>query len=185
MEIEDMDGLYVEDITPNMQPKKKKINSKRKGNKIELELTKILTAHFGKTFTRSVGSGNRWGQVSFMPSHAKATLTGDICAPEGFLWVIECKGGYEDKIDMNNILEGCTQLDKFIEQSDNDVVNSGGRKPLLVWKRSHKPWLAMVRGTDISPELFVNRIHYSDRVIVRLDDLLGVYGNDFWFEGEK
>lgn len=180
-----MDGLDVEDITPNMEPKKKKLNSKKKGNRVELALTKLLTAHFNKPFTRSVGSGNRWGQVSNMPSHAKTTLTGDICPPEGFLWVIECKGGYEDKIDLNGALGGCAQLDEFIKQSDDDAQRSG-RKPLLIWKRSHKPWLALVRDTDVNASLFINRIHYRDRVVVLLDELLSKYTEDnYWFEGAK
>lgn len=179
-EYEDMDGLEIEDIVPKMNPKKKKLNSKRKGNRVELSLTKLLTKHFGKSFTRSVGSGNRWGQVNHLPSHAKATLTGDICPPEDFLWVIECKGGYEDKIDLNGILDGCSQLDEFIKQSDDDADRSG-RKPILVWKRSHKPWLALVRESDIDCSKFKNRIHYGERVIVSLQSLLDHYDDSYWF----
>jgi Holliday junction resolvase len=179
MDDKDLDGLEIEDILKNI--KKKKINSKKKGNRTELELTKMLTNHFGKQFSRSVGSGNRWGQVANLPSHAKTTLTGDICPPEGFLWVIECKGGYEDKIDLNGTLEGCAQLDEFIQQSDDDADRSG-RKPILIWKRSRKPWLALVRETDLSPQDFPNRMHYGDRVIVLLEKLLEAYKDDYWFD---
>ncbi len=180
MDIDD-DGLDVRDILGDLDKTKKRRNSKRKGNRVELELAKLLTAHFGRSFSRSVGSGNRWGQVANLPAHAKTTLTGDICPPEGFLWVIECKGGYEDKIDLNGALGGCAMLDEFIKQSNDDASRSG-RKPLLVWKRSRKPWLALVRITDVKVEDFPIRLHYKDRVVVPLLDLLVKYDESCWFE---
>ena len=61
----------------------------------------MLTDFFGCSFTRSIGSGNRWGQV-VLSEQAKQVFSGDICVPEGFKWVIECKGGYED--DMHLII---------------------------------------------------------------------------------
>lgn len=181
---EDKD-LEVSDILGDFQKKKKKINSKKKGNRVELELTKILTARFGKPFSRSVGSGNRWGQVSNLPTHAKTTLTGDICPPEGFKWVIECKGGYEDKIDLNGIFkDGCSTLDGFIEQSQRDCEQSK-RLPVIVWKRSFKPWLAMVQSANLpDQENCTYRLYYREWVIVQLDDLLKKPDN-YWFEENK
>ena len=87
--------LEVEDILEH-HVKKKKVNGKQKGNRTELHLCKMLTKHFEEEFSRALGSGARTSQVAHLPEHAKKTLTGDICVPEGFKWVIECKGGYED-----------------------------------------------------------------------------------------
>ena len=138
------DNFQVVDILKNAD-KQKRLNSKVKGNRVERNLCKLLTAHFGRNFSRSVGSGNRWGQVTCMPEHARQTLSGDICPPENFKWVIECKGGYEDKIDLNSALDGgCACLDEFVRQSAKDADFSH-RKPIIIWKRSRKPWLAMLR----------------------------------------
>jgi len=58
----------VEDI---FNKKPKKIKSGKKGKRVELELVKALNQRFQKTlaanpdlgsFSRSIGSGNRWGQ---------------------------------------------------------------------------------------------------------------------------
>ena len=184
MEIDKLDGLDVEDILENLKKKGKKLNSKKKGNRVELQLAKLLSAHFGKPFTRAIGSGANSTRQIYMPSHARTTLTGDICPPEGFLWVIECKGGYEDKIDLNGILGGCAQLDAFIQQSEDDAGRSG-RKPILIWKRSRKPWLALVRECDVDASKFPRRMHYGNRVVVPLEELLAAYDTAYWFGDTK
>lgn len=179
------DDMETDDITENLN-KKKRVNSKKKGNRFELLLTKILEKQFGKSFSRSVGSGARWGQVSNMPDHAKQTLTGDICPPEDFLWVIECKSGYEDKVDFNSVLGdikggGCAQLDDFIKQSLHD--NEGcGRKPIIIWKRTRKPWLAMLQQDYLDKIQFTYSLKYRDWVMVPLDVLFKETPVSFWFK---
>lgn len=153
-------------------------NSKRKGNRIELDLAKLLSAHFGQSFSRSVGSGNRWGQVNYLPQHAKQTLIGDLCVPENFRWVVECKGGY-DHVDLASLITGdCPTLDGFVAQSTADSALCG-RLPLVAWKRSRKPWLACLRLVDcpVLPQHLV----YRDWVVVGLDQLLATTPNTFWF----
>jgi hypothetical protein len=179
--IED-DEMVIEDL-PFLASKGRKINSKKKGNRVELELTKILTAHFGKPFSRSVGSGNRWGQVSNLPSHAKTTLLGDLCAPEGFKWVIESKGGYEKDIDFRNIVAGndCPQLDAFIQQSSHDHETSG-RLPIIMWKQARRPWITFVREKDLPGVVFSSRLHYKEWVGIPLKELLDVTATTYWFE---
>ena len=175
--------LEVDDLLANTGLKKK-VNGKRKGNRVELELCKLLTKRFGKTFTRSVGSGNRFSQVAYMPSHAKDVFSGDICPPDGnFLWVIECKGGYDEDIDTSSLLvEGSSRLNEFIKQSEKDA-NQSGRKPIICWKRSRKPWIAIVRQSDVpSLQNFKYYIIYQDWVIISLEKMLAFYDNTFWFE---
>jgi hypothetical protein len=152
------DELEIDDLAFLAEKStKKKVNSKKKGNRGELELTKILSDRFGKTFSRSVGSGNRWGQVANLPEHAKETLLGDICAPEGFLWVIEAKNGYEAVMDFHGLVGGkeCKQLDKFIAQSSHDHEQSG-RMPIIMWKPARKPWVTFIREQDCP---FAHRTH--------------------------
>lgn len=181
METSFEEDLEVDDILGNENRRKKKVNGKKKGNRVELELCKKLTKHHGDTFSRSVGSGNRWGQVSHMPAHAKATLVGDICAPEKYKWVIECKGGYDDDVDFSSVFDGgCSRIDSFIEQSENDAKTSG-RLPIIMWKRSRKPWLAMIKTIDFNQNLEYH-MHYKNWSIVSLDALLKNTEKGFWFD---
>jgi hypothetical protein len=176
--------LEIENLIGNSKGKKKKVNGKAKGGRTELQLCKLLSQHFGKDFSKAPGSGARWSQVSFLPEHAKKTLTGDVCVPEKFKWVIESKGGYESDIDLNSLFDGgISRLDYFIEQSTRDSKYCG-RKPIICWKRSRKPWLAMILLKDLNPlneNVFSFRIHYYEWIIILLNDLLNQTNVNFWF----
>jgi hypothetical protein len=179
------DDFEVDDLMAEQAKKKKKLNSKKKGNRVELGLCKVLTEHFGCSFSRSVGSGNGWGRGVNLPSHAKTTFTGDICPPEGFLWVIESKGGYEDDIDLNAIIgENNSQLQKFINQVMDDHGRCG-RKPIVVWKRSRKPALAMIQQQELPAGYDKDRMFWNGWVIVNLVDLLQGTPRTYWFEEGK
>ena len=179
--MDDFENINVEDLVNGNLVKKKK-NGCRKGKTIERQLCKILTDHFKVSFTRSIGSGNRYGQVTLSET-AKQVFTGDISVPDGFKWVIESKGGYDD-IDMNSVFDGgITRLNKFIKQSLKDAEYCG-RKPIICWKRSRKPWLVMILLEDLYPfkeNIFLYRINYLDWLIVNLDDLLKETNGKFWF----
>lgn len=180
------ENLSVEDILAEpKKPAKKKVDGKAKGNRTELGLCKLLTDHFGEEFSRALGSGNRWSQVKHMPEHAKQTLCGDICVPEKFAWVFECKGGYEKEVVLTNVMDGngIPKLDEFIQQVSNDSVKSG-RRPILMWKRNRKPWLCVLKQTDLKPlkaTSFEYRIHYRDWVVLPLEGLLAATEKGFWF----
>lgn len=181
-QFEEFEDFHLEDLAKQSQ-KKKKLKSKKKGNRAELELAKLLSEHFGRTFARSVGSGNRWSQTSHLPSHAKTTLLGDLCPPEGFLWVLESKNGYENDIDLNVVMNGTNrQLEKFIEQA-MDEANRSDRKPIIMWKRARKPWLAFLRSEDLGEqERFETRLYYKNWICVLLTELLEKEDTKFWFE---
>lgn len=90
---EEVDDFNTDNLLPQ---KKRKADGMKKGNRTELELVKMLNRRFGGDFSRSVGSGNRWGQVQHLPRHAQEVFSGDLIVPEGFKWVLESKGGYQD-----------------------------------------------------------------------------------------
>ena len=142
-QFEDYDD-FVQDDDLLRKPGKKKVNGKKKGSRTELELTRVLTERFGKGFSRSVGSGNRWSQA-YLPKHATEVFSGDLVVPQGFRFVIESKGGY-DGIDMSSVyVRGNSELDGFLEQATSDSRRCG-RKPMLCWKKTRKPWLAFVHS---------------------------------------
>lgn len=179
MNFDDLDNTYHIEKFKN---KKKKVDGGKKGKRVEREIVGILNERFAhlenKTFSRSVGSGNRWGQVKNLPSHAKETLTGDLCCPEGFKFVIESKGGY-NKIDLNSIFEtGNTELDNFLQQVTDDSKRCG-KIPLLVWKRDRRPWLAFMRTEDITGD-YDYKITYREWTCVPVKELLKL-ADDFFF----
>ena len=163
--------------------KKKRRNGKKKGSRTELELTKILNQRFGEGFSRSVGSGNRWGQVNFLPKHAQEVFSGDLIVPKGFKFVIESKGGY-DGIDLNSIfVKGNSELDGFLDQVTKDSKRCG-RKPWLCWKRDRKPWLAFVHSKELPQKQFKYRLIYGQWSVVDLKKFLEL-PDDFFLESEN
>lgn len=185
----DEKDLQIENILDDKKSKdKKKVDGKDKGDRTERNLCKLFTDHFGTDFTKAPGSG-AIGTVRFgrLPEHAMKTLTGDLCVPEGFKWVIECKGGYEDKVDLNNVMDkdGIAQMDEWIEQTTRDSTTSG-RKSLICWKRNRKPWIAIIKLDNLAPLTvadFPYRVHYREWVMLSLEKLLEKTEKEFWFNG--
>lgn len=139
------------------------MRSKDKGNRGERELAKLLTKHFGKPFSRTVGSGNRWAQVE----KANEAYLGDIVCPEGFPFSIECKSGYE-RITLQSILAGNQQFRAFLDQAETDAKRVN-KEPMLCFKQSRQPWLAFTRqGQPHRRPLFA-----QTRIIL-------AYGNTWW-----
>lgn len=167
-EFENLEDFVTDESLFNKS--KKRINGKRKGNRIELELSKILNKRFGTGFSRSVGSGNRWSQVNNLPKHAKEVFSGDLVVPNGFKFVLESKGGYEG-IDLNSVLtKGSSELDGFLTQVSKDAKRCG-RKPMLCWKKKRKPWFCVVLTKDL-PQEFKYRLIYGKWSIVALEEML-------------
>jgi hypothetical protein len=182
MNFDDFDETYHIEKFKN---KSKKKNGNMKGKRGEREVVGILNLRFSyltETFSRSVGSGNRWGQVANMPSHAKETLTGDICCPKGFRFCIESKTGYS-KIDMNSVFQGGnTELDSFLEQAEDDAKRCG-KPPLLVWKKDRKPWLAFIKTKDLTGN-YEYKLNYREWSCITVKDLLTL-PNGFFFPTEN
>jgi hypothetical protein len=180
-DFEDYDDFINEDI---LKPKKKKINGKKKGNRVELILTKVLAKRFGEAFSRSVGSGNRWSQA-VLPKHASDVFSGDLIVPKGFKFVIESKGGY-DNIDINNIIihgRGNAELDSFLEQVTSDAKRCN-RKPMVCWKKTRKPWLAILMTEDLGENNFKYKIIYGKWTILSLEHLLS-FDDDFFLDSDS
>lgn len=177
-DFEDLDDFVIEDVISN-KDKTKKVNGKKKGSRTELDLTKLLNARFGTGFSRSVGSGNRWGQVNHLPKHAQEVFSGDLVVPQGFKFVIESKGGY-DGIDMSSVfVHGNSELDGFLDQVTKDSKRCG-RKPMLCWKKTRKPWLAFVLTKDLTGQ-FKYKMQYGKWTAVALEHLLKLE-DDFFME---
>ena len=171
------------------KPATKRINSKRKGNRAELELAKILTEHFGVPFARvGVASGARVKNTT-LPENAIGVMTGDLIPPPGFRFSIESKS---EKVDID-LLATSVLFDKWLTQATNDA-SSISKIPMLCWKRYRKGWIVAIpsktfKNGNLPP-------HYTsygfgvwqwDWIVCRLDALLEANEDQhFWFdEGEE
>lgn len=171
-----MEDLEIDDI---LFKRKKKLNSGDKGKRNERLLCKLLMERFGENFSRSVGSGNVWGIAPNMPKHAVEVYSGDIVCPESFKWVFEMKAGYND-IDLCSAMEGGNAtLDAFFEQSADEAARCR-RKPILIWKKDRKPWLAFVLTADMPVDWKSNySIQYKEWTGVAFKELLK-QGDGYW-----
>lgn len=182
------DDAEIEDV---FKKRPNKIKSGKKGKRVELELIKILNGRFadllasrpelGK-FSRSVGSGNRWGQRVHLSKAASDTYSGDIVCPEGFRFVLESKGGYNE-IDLCTALSGQqAELDSFLKQVSDDSERCG-RMPMLLWKKDRKPRIAFLRSSDLPAEDFQCSMKYHGWTAVAFDDLMGLEDSFFFSPG--
>ena len=174
------------------QPTKKKVNSKRKGNRAELELAKILTKHFGTPFARvGVSSGARTKNTK-LPGNAVSVMTGDLIEPAGFRFSIESKSV---NIDID-FFEPSAAFEKWLRQA-TDEAESVGKLPMLCWKQPYKGWLVAVpaRSFKFGGNYGAYYVRYANNtqqwlwgwIVLRLDALLEVNQDthEFWFDKTK
>jgi hypothetical protein len=175
----------IDDIFFNTEKNKKKINSGRKGKGGERQLASIFNKRFatllennptwGK-FTRSVGSGNRWGQVA-LSSNATNFYSGDIIC-ENFKFVIEAKTGYDD-IDLFTAFDGNKEIDAFLKQVSDDAKRCN-KKPMLVWKKNRKDHIVFI-CEKIDCSKLTYKMFYREWTVVSLNALLESNADDFFY----
>lgn len=187
---DDFDDFEIDDLVKNKENKKqiKRKNSKKKGNRGELELCKVLTKRFEpREFTRTIGSGNRWSQVKYV----KKDFLGDIVCPDGFRFVVECKHGYD--IDLHFLMDRKNkQLDDFLKQAGDDSRRSG-LPTILCWKKNHYPWIVFIQKTELDQtkseaqwdltnfaECCLTAFHYHEWMAISLNQLLKL-PDEFFF----
>jgi len=193
----DFNDLNFEDIISDAEKKKKtkkKARSKDKGNRGERLFAKLLKERFGFDFTRTLGSGNRWSQVQFLPNHAQQTFSGDLVCPETFKFVIECKDGYNDE-DLHSVLsknKGLAEINGWIKQSLNESKRCD-RLPMIAWKKDYKPWIVFIQEMALQDfsgkgdfygrsRAFEYSFKYREWIIVPLTELLKL-PDEFFFKG--
>jgi len=177
------------------------INSKKKGNRGELELVHILEEKFGVgRFKRTHSSGawtggkNREGCEN-LPWEAKITLVSDLITPADFNFVIEHKF-YAD-ISFWELLSDKSNWNDWLNQVEGDA-DFVKKVPLLIIKYNRHDRIALVpyaylvkygmSKEKIDLELS-KKIHESAKYfvwkgysVVSLQSLLDL-PVDFWFNG--
>lgn len=148
--------------------KKKRKNSKVKGNSFERKVCKILNEHFQtQEFCRSPGSG-AFANTHKLPEQFK--IYGDLLTPKNFKYSIEIKKGYSD-ISVSDIFDKKSKLWMFVRQSKSDA-NSGKRKWMVIWQQDRKKILCICDREDFPNVNEKDRLNFSDFSIILLDLVL-------------
>tara|TARA_R110000737_G_C14603191_1_gene489518 strand:+ start:365 stop:895 length:531 start_codon:yes stop_codon:yes gene_type:complete len=169
------------DLSKLSSPKKKRINSKAKGSTFERNIAKMLNERFNtKEFARSPGSG-AFATTHTLPEHLK--LYGDLIAPLGFGFVLECKAGY-DKENLGGFFTKNSGIKKFIEQANTDAVKAK-KDFMVVFKQSRKDILCILDySKTVLDKLNSSSTEYllisNKYLCLRFEDLL-LFSDSFFF----
>lgn len=127
------------DLTSLIANKKKRKNSRTKGNSFERKVAGILNEHFNTTeFMRSPGSG-AFSTTHNLPEHLK--FSGDLITPKNFRFIIECKKGY-NKENLGSAFNNKSDLLNFIRQADRDARKIH-KEFLIVFQQDRKDILCI------------------------------------------
>jgi len=163
--------------------KKKKINSKSKGSRGELELCKILEKRFeDKSFLKTPASGAMFGGLnrkyaSGIDENITTALVGDIIVPAEFKFTVEHKSYLE--IAFWDLFNASSDLHSWMKQcqDDADFIN---KKPMLVAKFNNKKRIVFVKD-KIDGYVFKHRGWYC----LWFADLLKLDDNYFFEDKEQ
>ena len=135
--------------------KRKKINGKKKGNRGELKISKILTDKLGMGRFQRTPSSGAFSTTHVLSPEAQLCLSGDIIAPNpNFVFSIENKCGYND-IEIGKILmvkPQLKQLREFLEQSCVDARRTK-RIPMVIYSKDYRDPIVVV-PVDQGPDRF-------------------------------
>jgi Holliday junction resolvase len=155
------------------------LNSKNKGNRVELELAKTLTKRFGGIEFSRVPMSGGWGtnnKEKNVREDAMEVLSGDIMCPENFIFSIESKSRSDFNFwDMLND-ETENEIDEWIQQAEEDAQRSN-KYPLIYVKINYKKPFVM-----FSKKIFKGKLIYGNYTLMRFSSFLEFPDNFFFKE---
>jgi len=169
-----MKDSYDSKLLKEKLSKKKRVNSRSKGNTFERKICALLNNRFNTTeFCRSPGSG-AFATTHSLPDYLK--VYGDLITPKNFKHIIECKKGY-NKVNINSIFNNSSELWEFIKQSERDSQVSG-KTSVIVYQQDRQPALIISRIGLFSR--FSDTITFDQYEINLLDKILTL-SDDYFF----
>lgn len=166
--------------TKDRAPRKKAINSKKKGSEFELQIAKELGKWWGEEFHRTPASGGlRWQKDN--------RILGDIVTPEEskFPFVVECKK--REGWDFLQLLPNVGEINKWWKQVLADSERSEKNlRPMLVFSKNFARNFVMFSVSDVEsllPDFKGNMFilksdEYPDRVVFLLEDMANSWSRE-------
>ena len=152
-----------------LKSKKKRKNSRAKGNAFERKVADMLNKRFStKEFCRTPGSGAFATSHKNLPEHLK--LYGDLITPINFRYVIECKKGY-NKENICSFFSKKSEINSFIKQADKESKYSNKPFIIILCQDRQKP-ICILHKDNVT---YINDDYllYNDKyIITTLENLL-------------
>lgn len=173
-------SLMKDDYDLTILKKKKRVNSRAKGNRFENKVSKILNERFNTNeFCRTPGSG-AFATTHTLPDYLK--VYGDLITPEKFKYIIECKKGYNEE-QVSDLFNTKSNICKMIDQAHRDSKKSS-RDFLLIIGQDRKEPIAITNTLTLPVNNFYlkGKINDVEIVMIRLTDLLAINDTYFFLE---
>lgn len=170
------------DLSKLVKNKKKRLNSKNKGNAFQRKVAQIFNEHFETDqFAPTPGSG-AFATTHSLPQHLQ--IYGDLITPKEFCFVLECKKGY-NKENIGSTFNSKSLITEALQQSERDAKKCK-KVPMVIFQQDRKDILCVIPYKKFQP-LFLTRLNYyvslkNEYLILTLKDLLSVYSSSdiFW-----
>ena len=158
--------------------KKKKINSRAKGNRFENKISKLLNERFNTNdFCRTPGSG-AFATTHRLPEHLQ--LHGDLITPLKFKYIVECKSGYNEE-RICDLMNPNSNINNMIATAFRDSHKSGKKFLFIIGQDRKKP---MVITNDFSLEVggdyFKGKSRGESIIMYSLEDVLNANDSCFF-----
>lgn len=135
---------FVSEDGLKLLTKKKRINSRTKGNSFERKIADILNKHYDTTdFMRTPGSG-AFATTHKLPKHLQ--VEGDLITPKDYPWLIECKKGY--KFTISDLMNTKSKFWEIIDKVNNQSI-AIDKKPILIFQQNRQDIYCMLPTMNV------------------------------------
>ena len=157
--------------------KKKRINSRQKGNAFERKMVHRLNERFEtKEFARTPGSGAFATTHQNLPEHLK--IHGDLISPQDFKFVIECKSGYT--VEFDDPFKKNSELQDFINQAKRDA-DLAEKDWMVIYKKTRRTTIVIVgKSYPVHRRMEINGEYF----VYPLEDFLRLENSHFFQESQ-
>jgi hypothetical protein len=162
------------DLSKLVKSKKKRLNSKNKGNTFQRKIAQMLNEHFATTdFAPTPGSG-AFATTHNLPAHLQ--IYGDLITPKNFNFVLECKKGY-NKENIGSTFSSKSLILEALHQSERDAKKCS-KTPMVIFQQDRKDILCIIPTSVFTSVNLKNLSYYivlkNEYIIVKLKELLSI-----------
>jgi hypothetical protein len=170
------------DLSKLVKNKKKRLNSKNKGNTFQRKVAQMFNEHFGTDqFAPTPGSG-AFATTHSLPKHLQ--IYGDLITPQNFCFVLECKKGYNNE-NIGSTFSKKSLITEALQQADRDAKKCT-KIPMVIFQQDRKDILCIIPYKKFYAPFLNNLSYYislkNEYLIIKLKELLNLYPQEaiFW-----
>jgi hypothetical protein len=170
------------DLSKLVKNKKKRLNSKNKGNTFQRKVAQMFNEHFETDqFAPTPGSG-AFATTHSLPKHLQ--IYGDLITPQNFCFVLECKKGYNNE-NIGSTFSKKSLITEALQQADRDAKKCA-KIPMVIFQQDRKDILCIIPHKKFYTP-FLSKLSYyvvlkNEYLILKLNELLSIHSKEdiFW-----